>query len=127
MSDFKISPNYFDDDDDFNQDNTSVDEEDDDMSYSGPDNEIHLHLLINGRKKITAINGLTFKGGLKEQKEFISYVQQKLGTSGYVKKMEEIDPKREQICFQGDKRDDIINILVNKYGHSESNIHKHGV
>ncbi len=88
-------------------------------------NEIHLHRVSRGTRKCDVIvQGLFFKTN-EESKEFIKLVK-KIGVSGCYKMMEEYDKKNKVYIFAGDKRDQIAQILIEKYERNKDFIKYHG-
>ena len=71
------------------------------------------------------IQGLVFESA-KISKEFLTTVSKKFGISGCQKMMEDYDKKNKVYVFSGDKRDDIVNILVEKYNRDREFIKYHG-
>lgn len=89
-------------------------------------NEIHLHRVSRGTKKSDIIvQGLVFKTN-EETKTFVSLITKKFGISGCCKMMKDYDTKNNVFIFSGDKRDDIVNILVKTYNKDENFIKIHG-
>jgi|688.fasta_scaffold801397_2 translation initiation factor 1 (eIF-1/SUI1) len=89
-------------------------------------NEIHLHRISRGaRKSDVIVQGLVFKTN-EESKEFIKLVSKKFGISGCQKTMEDYDKKNKIYIFTGDKRDEIANILIEKYNYDNDFIKYHG-
>ena len=98
-------------------------ERDLDNNYS---NEIHLHRVSRNTKKCNVIiQGLVFES-VEKSKEFITEISKKFGISGCHKMMEDYDKKNKVYVFSGDKRDDIVNILVEKYNRDREFIKYHG-
>ena len=94
-----------------------------DNKYS---NEIHLHRVSRNTKKCNVIiQGLVFES-VEKSKEFITEISKKFGISGCHKMMEDYDKKNKVYVFSGDKRDDIVNILVEKYNRDREFIKYHG-
>lgn len=94
-----------------------------DNKYS---NEIHLHRISRGtRKSDIIIQGLVFEKN-EETKAFISLVSKKFGISGCSKKMEDYDSKNNVFIFTGDKRDEIVDILIKTYNKDREFIKFHG-
>lgn len=97
-------------------------------------NEIHLHRVSRGTRKCDIIiKGLIFKTKkdekgniIDESKEFIKLVTKKFGICGCYKIVEEYDEKNKVYVFSGDKRDDIVKILVEKYNRDAEFIIYHG-
>jgi len=88
-------------------------------------NEIHLHRVSRGTRKCDVIvQGLVFKND-DESKEFIKTVK-KIGVSGTHKMMEDYDNKNKVYIFAGDKRDEIVQILVDKFNRDNNFIKFHG-
>ena len=89
-------------------------------------NEIHLHRVSRNAKKCTVIiQGLVIIP-IEKSKEFITEVSKKFGISGCNKMMEDYDKKNKVYVFSGDKRDEIADILVEKYGYDREFIKFHG-
>jgi len=89
-------------------------------------NEIHMHRVSRGtRKSDIIIQGLIFKSN-DESKNFVSLVSKKFGISGCCKSMPDYDNINNVYIFSGDKREDIKNILINKYSKDEEFIKYHG-
>ena len=89
-------------------------------------NEIHLHRVSRGARKCDIIiQGLIFKTN-DESKEFIKLVSKNFGISGCHKTMEDYDKKNKVYVFTGDKRDEIVKILVDKYNRDKDFIKYHG-
>lgn len=87
-------------------------------------NEIHMHKVKRGTKKHDIIiQGLQFKT-TEESKEFISIIKTKFGINGCCKTLENFCNK--VYIFTGDKRDEIKNILIEKYDKDENFIKYHG-
>ena len=89
-------------------------------------NEIHIHRVNRGtRKSDIIIQGLIFKTN-DESKTFVSLVSKKFGISGCYKIMEDYDKKNSVFIFTGDKREDIVKILIESYNKDEEFIKYHG-
>lgn len=89
-------------------------------------NEIHIHRVSRGARKCDLIiQGLVFKTN-EESKSFISIISKKFGISGCSKMMEDYDKKNKVYVFTGDKRDQIIEILIEKYDRDIEFIKLHG-
>ena len=89
-------------------------------------NEIHMHRISRGaRKSDIIIQGLVFKTN-EETKSFITLVSKKFGISGCSKMMEDYDKKNNVFVFTGDKRDEIVEILVKIYNKDKEFIKFHG-
>lgn len=89
-------------------------------------NEIHLHRVSRNARKCTIIvQGLIFDSAEKS-KEFISEISKKFGICGCQKMMEDYDKKNKVYVFSGDKRDQIVEILVSKYDRDRDFIKYHG-
>jgi len=89
-------------------------------------NEIHLHRVSRNARKCTVIvQGLVFES-IEISKEFLTEVSKKFGISGCHKMMEDYDKKNKVYVFTGDKRDEIVNILVEKYNRDIEFIKYHG-
>jgi len=100
----------------------------DSFSNSNPfenEDNIHIHLTQNGRKKITMINGLKIKEK-KDCKIFLKDAQTFFATSGYYKLILEINKHKEIPCFQGDIRYGLADYLAEKYQILRDQIHIHG-
>lgn len=104
----------------------------DDVSFSSSsinpfenEDNIHIHMVQNGRKKITMVNGLVFKDK-KNENQFLKDSQQFFATSGYFKLIPEINKNTKIPCFQGDIRYDLADYLVENYHKSRDFIHIHG-
>ena len=94
-----------------------------DNKYS---NEVHLHRISrNARKCTVVVQGLVFDT-VEKSKEFIGEVSKKFGISGCHKMMNDYDKKNKVYVFSGDKRNEIVEILVSKYGYDDDNIKYHG-
>lgn len=89
-------------------------------------NEIHLHRVSrNARKCTVIIQGLVFESAEKS-KEFLTSVSKKFGISGCQKMMEDYDKKNKVYVFSGDKRDEIVDILVENFERDREFIKYHG-
>lgn len=89
-------------------------------------NEVHLHRISRNTKKCTiVIQGLIFDS-VEKSKEFIKDVTKKFGINGCHKMMEDYDKKNKVFVFSGDKRDEIVDILVEKYNRDRDFIKYHG-
>jgi translation initiation factor 1 (eIF-1/SUI1) len=89
-------------------------------------NEIHMHRVSRGARKCDIIiQGLVFKID-SDSKTFIKTITKKFGISGCYKMMEDYDKKNKVYVFSGDKRDEIINILIEEYNKDIEFIKKHG-
>lgn len=89
-------------------------------------NEVHLHRISrNARKCTIVVQGLIFDS-VEKSKEFITEVSKKFGISGCCKMMEDYDKKNKVFVFSGDKRDEIVEILVEKYNRDRDFIKYHG-
>ena len=89
-------------------------------------NEIHLHRVSRGARKCDVIiQGLIFKTN-EESKEFVKLVSKKFGISGCYKMIEDYDKKNKVYIFSGDKRDAIVEILVEKFERDIDFIKFHG-
>ena len=94
-----------------------------DEKYS---NEIHMHRINRGaRKSDVIIQGLSFKTD-DQTKEFVSLISKKFGINGSCKMMKKYDSKKKVFIFTGDKRDDIMNILIENYDKEKEFIKYHG-
>lgn len=94
-----------------------------DNKYS---NEVHLHRISrNARKCTVVVQGLIFDK-VEKSKEFMVEVSKKFGISGCHKMMDDYDKKNKVYVFSGDKRDEIVEILVSKYGYDSDFIKYHG-
>jgi translation initiation factor 1 (eIF-1/SUI1) len=88
-------------------------------------NEIHLHRVSRGTRKCDVIvQGLVFNDN-EQSKEFIKSVK-KIGVSGTHKMMDDYDTINKVYVFSGDKRDEIAEILVNKFNRDMEFIKYHG-
>ena len=88
-------------------------------------NEIHLHRVSRGTRKCDVIvQGLIFKNE-EDSKEFIKLVK-KIGVSGTHKMVEDYDKKNKVYVFSGDKRDEIAQILIEKFDRDDEFIKYHG-
>ncbi len=88
--------------------------------------EIHMHRVSRGTRKCDVIiQGLQFKTP-EESKTFITTISKKFGISGCVKIMEDYDKKNNVYVFTGDKRDEIVEILVKNYNKDNDFIKYHG-
>jgi len=88
-------------------------------------NEIHLHRISRGTRKCDVIiQGLIFKTD-EESKEFMKLVK-KIGISGSHKIVEDYDKTNKVYVFSGDKRDEIVKILTEKFNRDEEFIKFHG-
>lgn len=89
-------------------------------------NEIHMHRISrNARKCTIVVQGLVFES-VDISKEFLSKVSKKFGINGCQKMMEDYDKKNKVYVFTGDKRDEIVEILVNDYNRDRDFIKFHG-
>jgi translation initiation factor 1 (eIF-1/SUI1) len=89
-------------------------------------NEIHMHRVSRGARKCDVIiKGMSFKTP-EQTKEFITLVSKKFGISGCSKIMKDYDLKNNVLVFTGDKRDEIAEILVEKYDKDRDFIKYHG-
>jgi len=89
-------------------------------------NEIHMHKIMRGtRKSDVIIQGLIFSSN-DDAKKFVSTVTSKLGVGGSHKMIKDYDTVNKVFSFNGDKRDEIKDILVNEYGKDEEFIKYHG-
>lgn len=89
-------------------------------------NEIHLHRVSRNARKCTVIvQGLVFES-TEKSKEFLQEVSKKFGISGCHKMMEDYDKKNKVYVFSGDKRNDIVEILITKYERDKEFIKFHG-
>ena len=89
-------------------------------------NEIHLHRVSRGTRKCDVIvQGLIFKSN-EQSKEFVKLVSKKFGVCGCHKMMEDYDKKNKVYIFTGDKRDEIAQILIEKYDRDDEFIKYHG-
>ena len=85
-------------------------------------NEIHLHRVSRGTRKCDVIiQGLIFKKD-DESKKLINLVSKKFGISGCFKMMQDYDNKNKVYVFTGDKRDEIVEILIEKYNRTYEHI-----
>lgn len=88
-------------------------------------NEIHLHRVSRGTRKCDVIiQGLIFKNE-EESKEFMKLVK-KIGICGCHKIIEDYDKINKVYVFSGDKRNDIVKILIEKFNRDEEFIKYHG-
>lgn len=89
-------------------------------------NEIHMHKVMRGtRKSDVIIQGLIFPSN-EDAKKFLSDISSKLGIGGSHKMIKDYDTVNKVFSFNGDKRDEIKNILVNEYGKEDEFIKYHG-
>ena len=85
-----------------------------------------MHRISRGaRKSDIIIQGLVFKTN-EETKSFITLVSKKFGISGCSKMMEDYDKKNNVFVFTGDKRDEIVDILVKIHSKDKEFIKFHG-
>lgn len=87
--------------------------------------EIHMHKIMRGRKCLIIVQGLVFPSDT-EAREFITKISSKHGTGGSYKMNLEYDDKKKIFIFNGDKRDEIRDMLVQDYGKDEEFIKYHG-
>lgn len=88
--------------------------------------EIHLHRIPRGGKKCDIIiQGLIFESN-DDSKEFIKSVSTKTGVGGSHKMIDKYDKNNKVYIFTGDKRDDIVDILINKYEYEKEFIKYYG-
>jgi translation initiation factor 1 (eIF-1/SUI1) len=89
-------------------------------------NEIHLHRVSrNARKCTIIIQGLIFDT-IDKSKEFITIISKKFGICGCHKIMLDYDKKNKVYVFSGDKRDEIVELLIEKYNRDLEFIKFHG-
>jgi translation initiation factor 1 (eIF-1/SUI1) len=89
-------------------------------------NEIHIHRVSrNARKCTIIIQGLVFES-TEKSKEFVSEVSKKYGIGGCHKMMEDYDEKNKVYVFSGNKIDEIVDVLVDKYNRDREFIKYHG-
>lgn len=87
--------------------------------------EIHIHMMsTKGRKCITMLDGFILEK--EDEKKFLKTCQKKFSTNGYKKLIPEINEKTEVICFAGDVRYALKELLQKEYEKSESTIRVHG-
>lgn len=87
--------------------------------------EIHIHMMATrGRKCLTMLDGFVLDKD--DEKQFMKTCQKKFSTSGYKKLIPEINDKVEVICFAGDVRYALKELLEKEYDKNESSIHVHG-
>ena len=87
--------------------------------------EIHIHMMATrGRKCITMLDGFVLDK--EDEKQFMKTCQKKFSTNGYKKLIPEINDKVEVICFAGDVRYALKELLEKEYDKSESTIRVHG-
>lgn len=89
-------------------------------------NTIHMHKVMrNGKKSNIIVQGLVFSNET-DIKDFISKISTKCGTGGSYKMMEDYDKKNKVFMFNGDKREQIKQVLMSDYGKEEDFIKYHG-
>ena len=87
--------------------------------------QIHIHMMATkGRKCITMLDGFVLEKD--DEKKFMKTCQKKFSTNGYKKLIPEINEKTELICFAGDVRYALKELLQQEYEKSESTIRVHG-
>jgi translation initiation factor 1 (eIF-1/SUI1) len=87
--------------------------------------EIHIHMMATkGKKCITMLDGFVLEK--EDEKKFMKMCQKKFSTNGYKKLILEINQKTEVICFSGDVRYALKELLQQEYEKSDSIIRVHG-
>jgi translation initiation factor 1 (eIF-1/SUI1) len=87
--------------------------------------QIHIHMMATrGRKCITMLDGFVLEK--EDEKKFMKICQKLFSTNGYKKLIPEINEKTEVICFAGDFRYALKELLQQEYEKNDSTIHVHG-
>ncbi len=79
-----------------------------------------LHIQKTTNKSVTYVVG--FHPDAKGAKAFLRDVSSRVGTSGFHKRIEEVDQSAPVFGFFGDHRDAIRDVLIQKYDVSDRNI-----